>query len=72
MTVRRIELVGRWDDDDHYVKTHVDTTGKFIIMPVADAEYLAAMANGNYPRVIQELRCALGESSHEHEWRQQR
>ena len=59
MTIRRIELVGSWDDSDDYVKTHLDTTGKFIIIRVSDAEYLAAMADGNYPRVLRDLRCAL-------------
>ena len=65
MTIRRIELAGYWDDSGE-VKAMLDTTGKYIIMSVDDARLMAAMANGSYPRVLQELRVALGESSHEH------
>ena len=64
MTVRRIKLAGYWDDSGE-IKAMLDTTGKYIIMSVDDAWLMAAMANGNYPRVLQELRAALGESSHE-------
>ena len=65
MTVRRIELVCYWDDRGA-AKIELDTRGHYIIIPVDDAKLLAAMSNGNYPRVLQELRSALGESSHEH------
>ena len=65
MTIRRIELSGYWDDSGE-VRAMLDTTGKYIIMSVEDAWLMAAMANGSYPRVLQELRVALGESSHEH------
>jgi hypothetical protein len=64
MTIRRIELSGYWNDSGE-VKIQLDTTGKYVIMTVKDAGWLAAI--GSYSRVLQELRSVLAESSHEHE-----
>ena len=64
MTVRRIELVGYWDDSGE-VKIQLDTTGNYIIMTVPDA--IRIVTGDTYLRVFQELEHALAEYSPSHE-----
>jgi hypothetical protein len=69
MTIRRIELSGYWDDKGE-VKIQLDETGDYVIMSVPDAMRIST--GDTLSRAFLELRSALRESSHEHEWRQRR
>ena len=63
MTVRRIELAGYWDSNgERTIK--LDTTGGYIMMPVATAQRLLRY---RCPELAQELRAVLSGYVHEHE-----